>query len=469
MTTLSREFVEGALSSRGVALGASVPEDLGEISTDTRTITGERFFLALVGERFDAHDFVADALAAGARAVVAARDRVPAAADRSRLILVDDTLLALQDLAAAHLDALTARRVALTGSNGKTSTKELAAACLRACLGDDAVLATAGNLNNHVGLPLTALRLETQHRAAVFEMGMNHLGEIARLCEIARPEAGLITNIGTAHAGNLGGVEGVARAKGELFEALPSSGTGVVNLDDARCVLEAKARLTARALTFGRDPGADLRIIAVENAEPSGLRVTLAFAGREVTARVPLDGEHNALNAAGAVGLALALGLDFERAARGLEGARGVEGRLLRKVAAAGALVLDDTYNANPDSMRAGLAALAALAGGRRRVAALGQMLELDDPKAAHREVGRAAVERGVERLFACGDLGRGYGEGAAEAGLAPERFTWAKDSAALADLVARELGPGDAVLVKGSRGARMENVVDRLVRGEVR
>ncbi len=462
MIRLSRGFLERALAGRDLRLGASVPDDLGEIATDTRADLRGKLFVALVGERFDAHAFVDEALAKGATAALVERARGQGRSPR--LLEVDDTLVALQDLAATHLRESGVRRVALTGSNGKTTTKELVAACVRACVGEDAVLATAGNLNNHVGLPLTALRVEPRHQVAVLEMGMNHLGEIERLCAIARPEVGLITNIGTAHAGNLGGVEGVARAKGELFEGLAPDGIGVVNADDARCLAQADSRLRGRRVTFGRAARVDVRLLSVKTDPERGLVIQLWHEGATVTVRLPLEGEHNAQNAAGAVATAVALGLPFETAAHGLENSASAAGRLVRTRAASGALLLDDTYNANPDSMRAGLLALSNVAGDRRRCAALGEMLELgDEAEALHEDTGAAVAEAGVTRAFFCGTYAEAYKRGAERAGLAAAAIDIAADSAALAPLVAGAVGAHDAVLVKGSRGARMERVVEHL------
>lgn len=464
MTRLTRAFLEKALEARAPRFCEHVPEDLGELATDTRAELAGQLFVALVGERFDAHTFADEALAKGASAVLVERGRLSWTS--GCFIEVDDTLRALQDIAEAHLLASPARRVALTGSNGKTTTKELIAAALRACVGEDAVLATAGNLNNHVGLPLTVLRVTRRHQVAVLEMGMNHLGEIARLAEIAHPEVGLVTNIGTAHAGNVGGVEGVARAKGELFEGLSPTGVGVVNADDPRCVAQADARLSARRVTFGRAAGADVRVLSVQPHEESGLLVQLWYEGATVTVRVPLEGEHNAVNAAGAVACAVALELPFEEAASGLERTPLVGGRLVRKRSARGALVLDDSYNANPDSMRAGLVTLAGVAGTRRRCAALGEMLELGEgAEALHREVGAAVATSGVTRAFFCGTFAEAYKQGAEEAGLPASAIAVAPDSVALAPAVAAAVGEGDAILVKGSRGARMERVVEHLER----
>jgi UDP-N-acetylmuramoyl-tripeptide--D-alanyl-D-alanine ligase len=455
---ISRALLERALPE--ATIGADVPDDLGVVQTDSRALEGGQLFVAIAGERFDAHAFVEQALDKGASAALVSR--VPDGVDATRCVVVEDSLRGMQDLAREVIRAAGVKRVALTGSNGKTTTKELIAAALSACAVGP-VHKTRGNLNNHVGVPLTAFDLEETDAIAVFEMGMNHLGEIARLCEIVEPEVGLVTNIGTAHAGNVGGVEGVQRAKGELFFGLAPGGVAVVNLDDARAVSAANAAGGPR-VTFGRGEAADVRIVAASPGVDVGLELSLAHQGREVSVSVPLDGAHNASNAAGAVAVAVACGFDFESAARGLRKVENIGGRLTRKRGARGTLILDDTYNANPDSVRAGLEALASLAGGRRKVAALGEMKEVDDEVAAHRATGRAAVEAGVTCLFACGDMGRELLAGAVAAGLDEGATRWAEDSKALAGLVAAELGEGDAVLVKGSRAAAMERVVERLM-----
>jgi UDP-N-acetylmuramoyl-tripeptide--D-alanyl-D-alanine ligase len=461
VNSLTLPLVQHALRARQLRIVGDVPHDLGTVATDTRAALAEKLFVALVGERFDAHEFVEAALKQGARAVLVQRG----SAVEPRLE-VDDTLLALQDLAAAWLLEHPVRRVALTGSNGKTTTKELIAGCLKACLGDDAVLATTGNLNNHVGLPLTALRVFDEHRACVLEMGMNHIGEIARLCEIASPEVGLVTNIGLAHAGNVGGIEGVARAKGELFAGLAPGGTGVINLDDHRCVSQADRSLTGPRVTFGAGARADVRLLAARAGAEGGLDIELSCQGKTACARVPYEGQHNALNAAGAVAVAVALGLDFEQAVAGLARSVQVAGRLVRHTLAGGGILLDDSYNANPDSMRAGFATLASLASGRPMAAALGEMLELgDEAEAEHEATGRALAESGVKLAFFSGPFADAYRRGTLARGLASV-FT-APDSAALAHIVADKLERGHALLVKGSRGARMERVVERLLQGE--
>lgn len=462
MSEFLSDFVLGALEPLHPETGGGLPASFTRVGTDSRAVTPGELFVALRGDNFDGHAFIESALEAGAGAVLMDRQAAQAL-PAGPWILVDDTLAGLQAIAARHIAASGVRRIALTGSNGKTSTKEMIAAVMRGALGDDAVLATRGNLNNHVGVPLTAFGIEPHHRAAVFEMGMNHHGEITRLREIVDPEIALITNIGTAHAGNVGGIEGVARAKGELFDGLASDAIAVVNADDARCVAQA-ARHAGPRLTFGEAEGADVRLVRVIEGE-DGLTLTFSARGADATAHIAYLGRHNAANAAGAVAVGLAAGVDLETACRGLSSVVPPAGRLRPRRAACGAYVLDDTYNANPDSMKAAFVTLASLAGKKRRVAAVGDMLELgDEAPAAHHAIGTAAVKSGITRIFACGTFADFTLEGARSAGLDPSALVKAPDSRALAPLVANALRHDDALVVKGSRGARMERVVDAVL-----
>ncbi len=423
-------------------------------SIDTRTLQPGDIFVAIKGEARDGHDFVSEAFNKGASAAIV-EEKYPGT--EKNLMHVPDTLRALQDLAHEHLMKMHAKRVALTGSSGKTTTRDLIAAALRACVGEEAVFASSGNLNNHLGVPLMALCVRPEHKIAVLEMGMNHLGEIARLAEIVRPQIGLVTNMGMAHAGNVGGPEGVAKAKAELFEALGYNGIGVVNADDPRCVREADAKVKGRRISFGQAQTADVRVLDYQ-------KPTFGYAGKVVSPKFPLLGAHNVQNAAGALAVAVALGLDFETAANGLSNVEAYKGRLVPKTLASGVTLLDDTYNANPDSMEAGLKVLMSLPGARH-IAVLGEMGELGDlAEGKHRALGAVCAQKNVDLFFACGPQAKHYGEGAFEAGLAHEKFIWAPDSAALASLVREKLHPGDVVWVKGSRSTKMERVVERVL-----
>lgn len=424
-------------------------------SIDTRTLKTGDIFVAIVGENRDGHDFVSEAFKQGASAAIVQNNY---SGNEKNLIRVPDTLKALQDLAHEHLIRMPAKRVALTGSSGKTTTRELITAVLKACLGEEAVFSSSGNLNNHLGVPLMALQVRPEHQVAIFEMGMNHFGEIARLAEIVRPQVGLITMIGSAHAGNLGGPEGVAKAKAEIFEALGPEDIGIVNADDPRCVREAGSKLKGRKISFGGASWADVRIL--DYAAP-----TFSYQNQTASPKFPLLGAHNVQNAAGALAVAVALGLDFEKAASGLSTVSSHKGRLMQKNLKNGAILIDDTYNANPESMEAGLNVLVSFPG-KRYVAVLGDMGELGDlAPNKHHAIGAACAQKGVNLLFACGAHAKHYGEGAFEAGLPPKSFIWAPDSASLGTLAAAQIEPNDVIWVKGSRFMKMEHAVDTIIK----
>ncbi len=449
-------FLTQALHARRAASAPALSVGAQWVCTDSRQDPAGALFVPLVGECFDGHDYLDDVLAAGAALCLSERPH-----DDARVVVVDDSLRALQDIAHAHLLRLPGRRVALTGSNGKTSTKEMLRCALEGAYGEGAVHATTGNLNNHIGLPLVACAADESATVVVLEMGMNHLREIERLCEIAAPEVGLITNVGTAHAGNVGGPAGVEQAKGELFLGVLEQGVLVVNDDDPACVRLAASN-PRRQVHFGRGGDGAVRF-TVHGVTEGGLDVTFS-ADEDVRIVFPVIGRHNAQNAAGALAVLQALGADVAAGARALAHFAGVPGRLRVTRAHHGALVVDDTYNANPDSARAAVDALVDVAGSRRPVLALGPMLELgDDAPAMHRAVGRYAVEQGVAQVFSCGELGRAVLDGAREAGLRDDDVVWAEDSTSLAARMLADVDAGDAVLVKGSRGARMERVVELL------
>lgn len=426
-------------------------------SIDTRTLNPGDIYIALEGENQNGHDFIAEAFKKGASKAIVRQDYV----GDGPLIRVPDTLKALQEIAHKHLMQMPAKRIGLTGSSGKTTTKELIAAALKACLGEKAVFFSSGNQNNHIGLPLSALKVTKEHQVAIFEMGMNHFGEIALLAQIAKPQIGLITNIGSAHGGNLGGVEGVAKAKAELFEALLAHDIGIVNADDPRCVREADHKLKAHKISFGKATWADIQI--ADYNIPS-----FTYQNKTVSVSFPMLGHHNIQNAAAALAIAVALKLDFETAALGLEKIKPVKGRLQKHVLKNGAILLDDTYNANPESMEAGLAVLASFAN-RRKIAVLGDMAELGETaRDKHLALGAACVQKEVDLLFACGTHAKHYGEGAFEAGLPLENFFSAPDSEILGSLVAAQIEPNDLIWVKGSRVMKMERVIDKILKYDI-
>ncbi|OGT13304.1 MAG: UDP-N-acetylmuramoyl-tripeptide--D-alanyl-D-alanine ligase [Gallionellales bacterium RIFCSPLOWO2_12_FULL_59_22] len=452
------------LSQAAQELGARlIGEDARffSVSSDSRTIQPGDLFIALRGEHFDGYEFVATAVSSGAVAALVNSDSHeahPAALDpQSAVLVVPDTRLALGQLAAYWRRQFDIPLVAVTGSNGKTTVKEMLAAILRAASGSyDAVLATKGNFNNDIGMPLTLLQLNAQHRYAVIEMGMNHPGEIDYLTQIASSDVALITNASGAHLAGLGSVEAVARAKGEIFAGLKPRGTAIINAEDEYAPLWRMLAGSHPLLEFGLDGHAD--VAGQWQPQGTGLRLDANTPSGNFSAELQVPGAHNARNALAASAAAIALNVPLEVIALGLEEFGGVDGRLQRKTARHGATLIDDTYNANPASMRAAISVLAQSGvenPGGKRVLVFGDMGELGDSAAAlHAEIGTAARSAGIEKLYALGALSvnavRAFGCGA-------EHFERIEDMyKALED----ELDEGVTVLVKGSRFMKMERVV---------
>jgi len=419
------------------------------VTTDSRAVDAGDLFVALAGERFDGHEYVAEAARRGAVAAMVSR-RVAAEPSVAQVV-VDDTRLALGRLAGHWRGRFAMPLAALTGSNGKTTVKEMLAAILAAHCGTrEAVLATRGNLNNDIGMPLTLLRLRESHRYAVIEMGMNHAGEIDYLTRIARPAVALVNNAQRAHVGLLGSVEAVARAKGEIYAGLSSAGIAVVNADDPHAAYWRSLNAGRRIVSFGLSGGAD---VAAARGDGAWRFTTPAGA---FTVALQVRGEHNVRNALAACAAAHALGVAPEAMRAGLASFAGVPGRLQRRVGASGAVVIDDTYNANPESMKAALGVLAEEPG--RKVFVMGDMGELGGESAAlHAEVGEYARKAGIDALIATGEASRqavqAFGKGA----------THFDDVESLALAAARESQRGATLLVKGSRFMRMERVSDAL------
>ena len=428
------------------------------ITTDSRSVPQGALFVALKGERFDGHDHVEAAAQAGAAGVVVKRGQAvtlqtPAVA----VYEVDDTLVALGALAHAHRLSFKIPIGAVTGSNGKTGTKELVASILET---RGPALKTKGNLNNEIGVPLTLLGLEARHVAAIVEMGMNHAGEISRLTAIAEPDAGLITVVQPAHLEGLGSIDGVADAKTELFRGLKASATAVVNLDDERIASRAKG-LKCRTLTFGRSSEADVRLVRVSPKGREGLLLLVRAQAADWPLMLPLVGEHNAMNATGAFALALALGYSPSDCVRGLESAQAHARRLQLLTARSGLTVVDDCYNANPASMTAALKTLPELARGGRTVAVLGDMLELGSAELeAHEAMGEVAAASAALVAFFGQRMAAAHHRAKATLGGAAAHFT---DVGQLLEWLRPQLVPSDVVLVKGSRGMRLERVVEDL------
>jgi UDP-N-acetylmuramoyl-tripeptide--D-alanyl-D-alanine ligase len=446
------------LSEAAAMLGvpfAGADAEVKRVSTDSRSIRPGDLFIALRGEKFDGGAFAAQALQQGAAGVVLDAAQAPGIA---MAIRVDDTRLALGRLATAWRQRFAIPVVAITGSNGKTTVKEMLAAILRVEAGADAaVLHTEGNLNNDIGLPLMLLRLRDTHQFAVLEMGMNHAGEIDYLTRLARPDVALVNNALSAHIGFLGSIENIARAKGEIFNGLSDAGIAVFNADDAHASLWREANARRCIVDFGLRQPASVRGQYRPSVFGSVLTLSLPNAELEVNLQVP--GEHNVMNALAAAAAAFALDVSHRSIVTGLSGFAGVKGRLQKKPALHGSTFIDDTYNANPDSVKAALAVLAQQAG--KKVLVLGDMGELGaDAAAMHAQIGLAARDAGIDRLLALGDLSRetvgAFGAGA---------MHFERIQELLAELE-NELTPDTTVLVKGSRFMQMERVVQSFMEG---
>jgi UDP-N-acetylmuramoyl-tripeptide--D-alanyl-D-alanine ligase len=451
------------------AVGGEVHDDPDHVTVrgpafqDTRTPEPDGLYVAFVGANVDGHDLAHDAVAAGAAAVLGSRPvGVPA-------VVVPDVQAALGSLARHVLDRLPEVRVlAVTGSQGKTSTKDL----LTAVLSDSApTVATRGSFNNEIGLPLTVLRADVSTRYLLLEMGARGAGHLTALCAVAPPDVSLVLNVGKAHLGEFGTQADIAAAKGELVEALADDGVAVLNADDP-LVAAMATRTRARTLTFGAGEDADVRLSDVRLDHEGRPQLTLTHDGARIPLFLRLVGEHQARNAAAAAAAAAAVGIPLEDAGRVLSGIESLSRwRMEVRRRDDGLTLVNDAYNANPDSMEAALKALVAIGKGRggevRTVAVLGEMLELGESSAAeHEAVGRLAVRLGVRQLVVVGDAARAVHQGALSEGAQGEDAVLVADNEEAVRWLARHTGPHDVVLVKASRGARLDLVADGLLHG---
>ncbi len=434
------------------------------LSTDSRTIPEGALFIALKGERFDGHHFALDALAKKAGGVmieeVRANDLRWNGYQTQTVIAVQDTLQALGDLARYRRRQFGIPLVALTGSNGKTTTKEMIATCLETTF---PVLKTKGNLNNLIGLPLTLLSLTEKERIAVIEMGMNVPGEIRRLTEIAEPDVGLITNIQKAHLEGMGSLERIQAEKGELFRKMKRDGSIIVNQDDPRVVALAE-EFEGQKITFGIDHPADVMAQHIRLRGREGTSFILMMEGEEREVLLPLLGRYFVSNALSAIATATLFGIDPEKTLEALEQFRPYPMRMEMFSFENGITLINDAYNANPTSMEMALQTLSAVKGRGKAIAILGDMLELGDfTKEAHRQLGKKVAELSIDFLFALGHEAPEVAEAAIQAGMDPQRVHVVESHEEAVSKVRSMAAEGDWILVKGSRGMTMEKVVEGL------
>jgi len=452
-------------ATRGRLLAAARATDglsFSGVSTDSRTVRAGEIFVALQGERFDGHDFVGDAVKRGATAAIVSKPNLGIdAAAGIALIQVPDTLEAMGRIAAAHRSLFSIPVVAVTGSVGKTTTKDMTAHILSQRF---EVLKTEENYNNEIGVPLTALQLEPSHQAAVFEIAMRGPGEIAYLARIVRPTIGVVTNVGVTHIERLGSAQAIAAAKAELLQEMGPDSVAILNADDEHSAC-LRGAAKGKVLTFGIERPADVTARDVSMGEMAASEFRIAAGKEQAPIRLRVPGRHNVLNALAAAAAALEAGASIEDVRKGLEGVTLGKHRLQVLKSARGFTILDDCYNANPASMVAALEVLGQIRADRH-MAVVGDMLELG-PHAAemHRDVGRDAATHGLALLVAVGDHAHHLREGALS-GMTPEQVILASDVEQCADIILQGARPGDAVLVKASRAMALERVVEKLASG---
>jgi UDP-N-acetylmuramoyl-tripeptide--D-alanyl-D-alanine ligase len=458
--------LEQILSATGGKLARQKSRTVfGEVVTDSKKVEADSVFIALKGRKFDGHRFAKDAARRGAGCLIVHK-RIPLAHTKNAAVVrVRDTLEALGALGHYRRMHFNPKVLAITGSNGKTTTKEMVAAILEKAVFNGErlrgrVLKTEGNYNNLVGLPLTLLRLSERHRAAVVELGTSNPGEIARLTRIAAPDVAIVTSVGPAHLSGLKSVAGVAREKGSIFRGLRRGGVAVVNLDDP-WTRRIGSKLKGKKIAYGkrgRVAAADARPIS-----DGGTAFVLRVGKRRASVRLKLPGAHNLMNALGAAAMTHAAGVDVRAIRAGLEAVRPFSMRMAVE-RWNGLGIINDAYNANPASMEAALKTLARIGVRGRKIAVVGDMLELGgETRKRHLAVGCQAAENGIDRLYIFGKQARLVRQGALAGGMEPGRVTVGKTHAGIASLMRKELRAGDWILFKGSRGMKMEKILGAL------
>ncbi|HDQ04523.1 MAG TPA: UDP-N-acetylmuramoyl-tripeptide--D-alanyl-D-alanine ligase [Deltaproteobacteria bacterium] len=446
-------------ATRGVLIAGEHGADFRGISTDSRLLQKGNLFIALKGDSYDGHDFAGSALERGAAGVVLSDETkidLKMAGAMGAVIKVSDTLTALGDLAHYWRKKFNVTVIGLTGSSGKTTTKEMIAAIIGQ---KKKILKTEGNLNNLVGLPQTLFRLTAQHEVAVVEIGTNSPGEIKRLTQITEPDIGLITNIGPAHLAGLKTVEGVAREKGDLFAHMKKDGIAVINCDDEN-VKKISGKWKGGRISFGMSDQADISARGMEKAGAGSMRFYFIAGGKEQKIEIKIIGIHNIYNAIAAAAASVAADINYQTIIDGLAAFRPVPGRMEVIKLKNGSYLLDDSYNANPSSMREALMTLKELKSSHKSYVFLGDMLELGDAAdEMHRKAGMLAATTGVNTLFLKGEFSGKTAEGASQGGLSPKKIRLLSDTQDAVDYLKSVLKKGDWILVKGSRCMKMEEI----------
>jgi len=443
------------LATGGTLLQGMPSVSIDKVSTDSRDVKSGDLFVALKGERFDGHDFIEEAVKKGAQALIThvIKDNLPG---EIGVVLVKDTLKALQDIAAFYRRLFNIPVTAVTGSTGKTTTKDMIHTLLAANFN---VLKSEGNLNNQIGLPLTLFKLNKSHQMTVVEMGMSGFNEISRLAAIAEPSLGVITNIGLSHIENLGSRENILKAKLELFERFDKRCTAILNADDD-LLWGIRNKLSFPVIYYGTKSGIDLCADSIESLNGKGISYTLHSEGEKRRIRLNVPGRHNVYNSMAAVAVARYFGVEFEQIVNAFQNLKTHKMRLEITVLNGGITVIDDAYNASPDSNVSALSVLKDLPG-KRKIAILGDMLELGKySEYAHRFVGKAVLNNGIDVLITRGDLSHIIADQALSMGMSDDRIFSLDSNADVVNMLETFVESGDTILVKGSRGMKMEEIV---------
>ncbi len=457
-----RQIIEATKGQLLTNSSINLDAEINGVSTDTRTIKKGELFIPLVGEMFDGHYFVDEAIEKGASAVLIHREDakfLPELFSEVAVVKVADTLRALQDLASFQRNRFNIPVVAVTGSNGKTTTKDMIALVLSEKF---KVLKTQGNLNNEIGLPLTLLGLEDSHEVAVVEMGMNHLGEIHRLAEIARPNIGVITNIGVSHIQNLGTRENILKAKMEIFDFFTSEDKAILNGDD-EFLSKIANELPYQIKYYGTSDIASIKAQDIKLLGEQGISYNLNIEGEIHPMEIPIPGKHNVYNSLAAAAVGSIMGIAMADIAKSLKSYRPGNMRLNIFTTDSNIKVIDDVYNASPDSMKASIEVLKDLGQGRK-IAILGDMLELGDySQKGHTEVGEVVAHKGIDILITVGQESKFIVTGASSCGMDNRNIIHLESNKDVIEYLDTLIEQGDRILVKGSRGMKMEEIVEYL------